>query len=216
VSPSHHTITQVEALKRPRGHCAVYVDGEPALKAHRESVLAAGLRPGQELGKEELENALRVVQEADALRQAFDYLGGRDRTETELRRRLGSRKFPQPIIATVLDRLRKQGLIDDRRYARECVRTQSARRGLGPRALYGKLVQRGVASSLVEEALVEELPDAEQESIAETLARTRLSRLRGASREEARPRLYQFILRRGFDPDIAARAIDRVLGDRED
>jgi len=194
----------------------VYVDGEPALKAHRESVLAAGLWPGQELGKEEWENALRVVQEADALRQAFDYLGGRDRTETELRRRLAGRRFPQPIIATVLERLRSKGLIDDRRYAREYVRTQSARRGLGPRALRGRLAQLGLASSTVSEALTEALPDEQQESIAQTLARRRLSRLRSADGEDVRPRLYQFMVRRGFDPDLAARVVDSVLGGNDE
>ena len=117
MSPPRHTVTEVAARPHPRHHCAVYVDGELALTAHRESVALAGLRPGRQLTKEELEQALTAAQEADAIRQALDALTGRDRTETELRRRLASREFPQPVIATVLDRLRTQGLIDDRRYA---------------------------------------------------------------------------------------------------
>jgi len=211
-----HTVTEIQALRRPRGYCAVYVDGDEALRAHRDSVAAAGLRAGRQLGPDELEKTIAAAQEADALRQALDAVAGRDRTETELRRRLAGRRFPQPIIATVLERLRSKGLIDDRRYAREYVRTQSARRGLGPRALRGRLAQLGLASSTVSEALTEALPDEQQESIAQTLARRRLSRLRSADGEDVRPRLYQFMVRRGFDPDLAARVVDSVLGGNDE
>jgi regulatory protein len=207
------TITQVEALKRPRGYCAVFVDGDEALRAHRESVAAAGLRTGDRLDTQTLAQRIDAAQEADALRQALDALAGRDRTVTELRRRLSARKLPQPIIATVLERLREKGLLDDRRYAREYVRTQGARRGLGPGALRAKLAHLGMASSIVDEALAEELPDGRQESIAQTLAQKRLARLRSADPQDVRPRLYQFLLRRGFEPDLAARVVDGVLTD---
>ena len=216
MNPTLHTITQIEALKRPRGYCAVYVDGDETLRAHRASVAAAGLRPGDRVDPDALKRMLDAAQEADALRQALDALAGRDRTVTELRRRLSARRLPQPIIATVLERLREKGLLDDRRYAREYVRTQGTRRGLGPVALRAKLAQLGMASSVVDEALSQELPDGRQESIAETLARKRLSRLRSADPADVRPRLYQFILRRGFDPDLAARVVDGVLADRDD
>ena len=211
-----HTITQIEALKRPRGYCAVYVDGDVALTAHRESVATAGLRPGERLEAGELQKMLVAAQEADAFRQALGVLAGRDRTQTELRRTLVRRGFPQPTIATVLERLREKGLLDDRRYAREYVRTQGARRGLGPGALRARLARVGMASPIVDEALTEELPDDEQEKIAQTLARKRLSRLRTADGKDVRPRLYQLILRRGFDPDLAARVVDRVLADSDD
>ncbi|MBM3497360.1 MAG: regulatory protein RecX [Armatimonadetes bacterium] len=208
-----HTITQVEALKRPRGYCAVYVDGDRALQAHRDSVAAAGLRPGDRLDSDALQRKLDAVYEAETFRQALDALAGRDRTVTELRRRLAARQLPQPTIATVLERLRDKGLLDDRRYAREYVKTQGARRGLGPAALRAKLAQLGMASSVVDEALSEELPDGRQESIAQALARQRLARLRSADPRDVRPRLYQFVVRRGFDPDLAARVVDGVLTD---
>jgi SOS response regulatory protein OraA/RecX len=70
-----------------------------------------------------------------------------------------------------------------------------------------------MASSIVDEALAEELPDGRQESIAQTLAQKRLARLRSADPQDVRPRLYQFLLRRGFEPDLAARVVDGVLTD---
>ena len=119
-------------------------------------------------------------------------------------------------IRDSLERLRTQGLLDDRRYAREYVRTQSTRRGLGPAALRARLAQLGVESGLVEETLTDELPDHAQESIALTLARKRLSHLQRSQEKDSRPRLWRFLVQRGFDHDLSARVVDRVLLDGEE
>jgi regulatory protein len=165
------------------------------------------------LDTEALDEAIVAAKEQEALDWALRRLTGRDRTEEELRRGLAQRKFPQPIIATALDRLREKGLIDDRRYARDYVRTQGERRGVGPAALRAKLVQLGVASSVVDEALAVEMPDERQRDIAETVARKRLPRLRTGEGDSRRSRLYAAIVRRGFDDDVAAYVVDKLLED---
>ena len=208
VSQTEHTITQVERLKRPRGYSAVYIDGELALEAPAGIVAGLGLWTGRAMRGEELRRALRTAQEEDALALALKALAACDRTETELRRQLARRGFPQPIVATVLGRLREKGLIDDHRYAREYVRAQGARRGLGPEALRARLVQLGVAPSLVDEALVEEMSEESQKALAEATARRRLRQLRRLTEEQARSRVYAFLLRRGFDCDIAVAVVE--------
>ncbi len=213
VEQKHHQITQVEPVKRPRGHCEVYVDGKLALTAPRKVVASVGLRAGRILAPEALQEAIVAAREQGALQWALGKLSGRDRTEEELRRGLTQQKLPQPTIATVLDRLRAKGLIDDRRYAGDYVRTQSARRGLGPAALRAKLVQLGVAASTADEALAVEMPEQRQKDIAETVARKRLPRLRKARADDRRSRLFASIIRRGFDDDVAAYVVDKLLGD---
>lgn len=213
VDQKQHKITQVEPVKRPRGYRAVYVDGSLALTAHREVVASVGLRLGRELGSRELEEAIVAAREHEALQWALRTLAARDRTEEELRRGLVRQEFPQPIVATVLDRLREKGLIDDCRYAREYVRTQSARRGLGPMALRAKLEKLGVASSVADEALAVEMPEERQRDIAETLARKRMPRLGGGQGADHRARLYASIARRGFDDDVTAHVVEKLLGD---
>ena len=200
-------------MKRPRGYCAVYVEGSLALTAHQQVVASLGLRAGETFGSEQLAAAIVAAQEQEALRWALRRLSPRDRTEQELRRGLTRQGFPQPVIATVLDRLRDKGLIDDRRYAREYMRIQSARRGVGPAALRAKLVQLGVASSVIDEALALEMPEDRQRDIAEMVARKRIPRLRQAAPEDRRARLYAAVIRRGFDDEVAAHVVDKLLAD---
>ena len=188
------------------------MDGELALTAHYRALERAGIRPGVTLGSDDLRDALAAAREQDAYRIAVDVLAGRDRTEAELVRLLESREFPQPTVATVLGRLRDKGLIDDRRYAEGYVRTQSERRGLGPAALRARLVGLGVASETIDEALAAWLPEDKQREIIEKVARKRLPRLRRSQGDNARPRLYAFIVRRGFDHDLAMQVLDGCLG----
>ena len=211
--PGEHTITQVKPLERPRGYCAVYVDGDVALRAPAKIVAGLGFRAGRVMRADELRHAIATAQEEEALEAALKVLTACDRTEAELRRHLGRRGFRQPIIATVLDRLREKGLIDDHRYAREYVRTQGARRGLGPAALRAKLDQLGVASSLVDEALAEEMTEERQQQIAEAVAAGRWRSLRGTPGDAARSRIYVFLVRRGFDYDLAAEVSEGLPAD---
>jgi regulatory protein len=208
VSLPERTITQVEPLKRPRGYSAVYVDGEPALTAPTKIVAGLGLWPGRIMRPDDLQRTIAQAQEADALAQALKLLAACDRTEMEIRRGLTRRGFPQPTIATVLDRLRDRGLIDDHRYAKEYVRTQGARRALGPAALRAKLARVGVAPSTVDAALAEEMTEASQRELAEAAARKRLSSLRKVSGVALRSRLYAFLLNRGFDYEVAAEVLE--------
>ena len=158
VDKTRHKITQVEPVKRPRGYCAVYVDGSLALTAHQQVVASLGLRAGETFGSEQLAAAIVAAQEQEALRWALRRLSPRDRTEQELRRGLTRQGFPQPVIATVLDRLRDKGLIDDRRYAREYMRIQSARRRFGTAAQRAKNLQLGFDSKVIDKEIELDMP----------------------------------------------------------
>ncbi len=188
----------------------MYVDGALALTAPTGIVAGVGLWRGRIMSADELSRAMRTAREEDALALALKALAACERTETELRRQLVRRGFPQPTVATVLDRLRAKGLIDDHRYAREYVRTQSARRGLGPEALRAKLAQLGVVPSIVDEALAQEMSVEGQRALAEAAARKRMRQLRRLPGEQRRSRVYAFLLRRGFDYDVAAEVLERL------
>ena len=79
-----------------------------------------------------------------------------------------------------------------------------------------RLVHLGVAPATAAEALAAELPEAQQERVAQALARKRLAHLRRGEREAIRSRLHAFLLRRGFDHDVVARTVDSVLGDSDE
>lgn len=142
--------------------------------------------------------------------RALRLLGVRSRSREELRRRLKRAGFPQGEIEEALEDLERVGLVDDERFAEEVVRWRLSRQGYGHRAALDTLRKAGVDRSVAERAVVEAGWE-DEESRAEEVGRARLSRLDGLAPQAARRRLMGFLLRRGFDPEVARTVCERLL-----
>lgn len=174
----------------------VYLDGQfafglPALEAAR-------LRVGQFLNDAEIEQ----LQIADLAQKTYDravrFLSYRPRSAAEVRRHLARTVEDEALIAAVLDKLGKQGYLNDAEFARYWVENREQFRPKGPRALRQELRQRGLAGETIETALAEVDPA----NGAYTVARQRAARLADLAVSEPdvfRRKLSDFLARRGFD-----------------
>jgi regulatory protein len=119
--------------------------------------------------------------------------------------------FEEEEVAAALEDLEEVGLIDDERFARELAAHELRRRGSGRRLAISAIRRAGVSAE-VAERVVDETVTTDEESRAEDLARTRLSRLSGLDESTAHRRLLSFLLRRGYDGNVARAAARRALG----
>lgn len=142
--------------------------------------------------------------------RALRLLGVRSRSREELRRRLVRAGFPEDEIAEALEDLERVGLLDDERFADEVVRWRLSRQGYGHRAALDTLRKAGV-DRVVAERAVAEAGWEDEEARAEDVARSRLGRLQGLPDDAAYRRLMGFLLRRGFDPEVARTVCGRLL-----
>jgi regulatory protein len=83
---------------------------------------------------------------------ALDALARRDYASGDLRRKLLEKGYDAVVVAPLLDALRAEKLLDDRRYAENFVAYHAAR-GLGPLRVRADLRRRGLEGTLVEECL---------------------------------------------------------------
>lgn len=83
---------------------------------------------------------------------ALDALARRDYATEELRRKLLEKGYDAAVVAPLLEALRAEKLLDDRRYTENFV-TYHAVRGQGPLRIRADLHRRGLPVSLVEECL---------------------------------------------------------------
>lgn len=150
---------------------------------------------------------------ASAKDRALRLLGVRSRSREELRERLARAGFPEDEIDAALDDLERVGLLDDERFAEEVVRDRLGRRGFGPRGALQALRGFGVPREVAERAV--EAWGGDEEGRVEEVARSRLRRLSSLPPEVASRRLLDFLLRRGFDPEVARSACRRALASRD-
>jgi regulatory protein len=114
-----------------------------------------------------------------AHRAALDLLARRSHFEIEIERKLRLKGFASADVDAAVDRLRRAGLVDDRRSAVEFIASRLRRSPQGRRRLRAELERRGVSSEVVDAALAEALPEGEGE-LARDAARRFQRRRRGA------------------------------------
>ena len=83
---------------------------------------------------------------------ALDALARRDYASADLRRKLLEKGYDVAVVAPLLDALRAEKLLDDRRYAENFVAYHAAR-GQGPLRVRAELRRHGLEGILVEECL---------------------------------------------------------------
>jgi regulatory protein len=124
------------------------------------------------------------------------------RTRSQLADDLRRRLVPDDVAEKVLDRFTEVGLINDRAFADEWVRSRHAVRGLSRRALTHELKKKGVADDLVADA-VSEVGDDDERRAAEELVARRLPSLRRFDRDVQIRRLVGMLARKGYPGGLA-------------
>ncbi|MCY4029544.1 MAG: regulatory protein RecX [Acidobacteria bacterium] len=144
---------------------------------------------------------------ADPYIAGLTLLAGRDLSAAQLADRLRRRGYTPQAADGAIVRLRREGALDDHRAAAAFARRAMAVRRRGPARIARELAARGVDPSVAEAAIAEALDGRSPEALLEQSLDRRLS---GpiASRAEFR-RLYQYLLRQGFEGAMAAAALRR-------
>lgn len=128
-------------------------------------------------------------------------LNQRSYTRKQLEDYLARKSADPDVVASVLDRFIEVRLIDDAEYAREFVRAKRAIKGTGPSVLRRELKKRGIADSLIDEAI--DGRAGEDVDVARTLAQKKIGALSRFDAATQSRRISGFLIRRGYSPQIA-------------
>lgn len=131
----------------------------------------------------------------------FRLLALRPRTEKEIIIKMKQKGFDQDVIAGVISLLTEYNYINDTDFVRVWVKNRCLLKPMGKRRLSQELYQKGVAKEIIAAELTRLSPEMEY-----GMARKIVDRKLARGKVEPR-RLYSFLLRRGFSPDV----INKIL-----
>jgi regulatory protein len=197
-------ITAIEAQKKNPGRVNVYLDGEFAFGLAR--VVAAWLMVGQELSDEKIERLQLEDARERSFQQAMLFLSYRARSEAEIRQNLRKHEIPEPVVEHTLERLRQNGLANDKQFARAWVENRSTFRPRSRRMMTMELRQKG----LDEEAVTSAIENVDDEALAYEAAQKRATRFKDLEWNEFRKKLSDFLARRGFSYSVIAPVVTRI------
>jgi regulatory protein len=186
------TITALRFQKRNKDRVNVYLDGKFAFGL--AALEAARLKVGQSLGDEDVARLQRQDEVERAYERALNFLSYRPRSGAEVRRNLGKKKVELEVVETVVERLERSGLLDDREFARYWVENRLQFNPRGARALRQELWEKGVPDPITSQVL----EGFDEEAAARKVAEAGARRLAHLGRSDFRRRLKAYMARRGF------------------
>ena len=213
--PFAGTISSVVAQPKARRHLEtrvnVFIDDKFSFALAVELAIDLGLRPGFVVSPQLLDEMLRRDGDARAYARALNYISYRVRSAKEIRDKLAKDEFPEAVIVRVLEKLQKNGELNDENFAALWVESRTHSRPKGARALQQELRLKGIDR----ETIAQSLPDDEQElfNCIEAL-RPNLRKWNGLESRERQNKVFAWLQRRGFGFSVARNAL-RTL-DEED
>jgi regulatory protein len=196
-------ITDLQVQQKNRERVSIYLDGRYAFGL--PAIVAARLAVGQTLTEAEIDTLQEEGSRETAYSRTLDYLGYRPRSRAEVVAYLKKRGMDEEQIEAVVQRLERAGLLDDAAFAEYWVENRERFRPRGVRALRYELRRKGLAEAEIEKAL--ESLDASDSAYRS--ASRKAEQLRHLDRQTFFRKLIDYLVRRGFDYDVAQEAADR-------
>lgn len=139
-----------------------------------------------------------------ALDLAYKALNRRERTVCELRTLLEGKQVEPEAIDAAIAELERERLLDDAGYAQRFAEDKRNLERWGAERIEWELQRRGVASELIEVALVAHDRESELDSALALLA----EKVRDpAADDRARDRAWRMLVRKGYAPELAYDAV---------
>jgi regulatory protein len=203
---------QVTALKvqvRNPNRVNVFLDGEFAFGLER--ITAAWLRVGQVLSDEKITELKQQDEQEVVYLKALHLLEFRPRSEEEIRRKLDKKEIPAEVINQVIERLRRNNLVNDEQFAQAWVENRSAFRPRSRRALQYEMRQKGLSGTAIEQALNN--LEVDEEELAYQAAIKQSRKLNQLDKLDFRRKMFSFLARRGFSYGTSAPVVERIWKD---
>jgi len=144
-----------------------------------------------------------------AKRVVLHLLKYRARSRKEILDRLKRKNFSQNTIDQVLDYCNKLDLIDDEAFASSWMNSR-LRKPLGLRRISFELKTKGISDEIIQQSKDKIKENYNEYEAVSDLAKDKFKKLKNLEPNKAKSRVYGFLLRRGFSPDIVNEVISQL------
>ena len=196
-------VTEIMELDKKR--IRIFLEGGNSFVLYRGEGRKYHLQEGSQLSQEQYEEICSEILTKRARRRTMHLLEKMDRTESQLRVKLQQGFYPEDIIEDAIGYVKSFHYLDDLRYAQNYVRNQREKKS--QRKIWAELVGKGSEKETAAQALEEEYQqEKEQDLILKWIEKKNYFSETADWKEKQR--MYQFLMRKGFQPDDILHALD--------
>jgi regulatory protein len=148
--------------------------------------------------------------EAQLYDSAIKILMRRAHSVSEMKKALARRCEDGKLIKSVIERLKRENLIDDARYARQFTRHRAQSRKQGQFRIARELRARGVPDHHIESALKESAKENDPAALVRQRIERKLRMVRGEIDQKKVASLYRSLIGAGFPADLIRKELHRL------
>ncbi len=141
---------------------------------------------------------------------AIKTLTRRAHSVSEMKKALARRCRDETIVKSVVERLKRENLIDDARYARQFTQHRAGARKQGQYRIARELRARGVPDQHIEAALQDSAAETDPASIVRQRIARKLRLFRGEIDQKKMASLYRSLIAAGFPADLIRQELHRM------
>jgi regulatory protein len=152
-------ISRIELVSQPKKIYRVLFDNDYQIELVEDTLLNFNLAKGSSIP----EDTLHAVQHYDAVMrcvyQAYRFLSRRPHLEAEIKRKLLQKMHDKIHVEQAIQKLKKQGYLNDIEFIQLFIKEESTRKKTGPLLIRKKLFERGANPEEVDLLISSEYPD---------------------------------------------------------
>ena len=196
-------IIQITKSENKKERYVIHISDGENYEVFSEVLLKFGLRSGDCIDKEDLENMLIENERTRAKNITLRLLAKRMRTKKELIDKLQQKGFSESVIDYMIQELMRIGLINDEEFTEKYINNSIVlKKPYGKYALGYKLQKLGIQKNIIEQKLPTLLSENDEYELALNLARKKRALLSKYDEHKKKQRISSFLATRGFNWDI--------------
>jgi regulatory protein len=129
---------------------------------------------------------------------------------SEMKKALSRRCDDEKLVKTVVERLKRENLLDDARYAKQFTRLRTESRKQGPSRIARDLRARGIPDRYIDTAIKEVAATLDTSALIRQRIERKLRLFRGEIDERKMASLYRSLVGAGFPSDLIRKELHRL------
>ena len=191
----------IKYKKARNGKYSVFLDDGREFLFYEEVILKYELLLKKEILEKDLNDINQSNLEYDVYYVALNSIKNRYRSTYELKELLRKKEYPEEMIDMAIEKLTKQGYLNDRNFAKSYINSQIITTNHGPNRIRGDLEKKRISSDIINEELELYTEDEQKEKIKKVVEyRMKINRSRGGV--VLQKKIYNDCLLLGYDSTI--------------
>jgi len=204
--------------RKDEKNVSVYFDSGERLILSEDTFYSSGLRKGDEISEDRFsffieQNILYHIKQ-----RALSFLARRFHSERELLIKLKSKSYEERLIKIVLNEMKEKSFVDDLVFTNHFVEEKLKKKRWGKNKIRAALFGKGVSASIIDEVLQSFDSEDNQNEAALGLAKKKFEilKLRETDKRKLAQKIISFLLSRGFDYEVSAGAVNKIIKQEHD